>query len=61
MTKHTPPENAYEGTYRIVTACFDRDGTRIEPEGVCPVYKTGSIWLTFSIVKPAIGNTHVDM
>lgn len=50
-----------EGTYRIVTACFDRDGNRVEPEGVCPVYDTGSAWPTFSIVKPAIDNTRVDM
>ncbi len=50
-----------EGTYRIVTACFDRDGNRVEPEGVCPVYDTGSVWPTFSIVKPAIDNTRVDM
>ena len=49
-----------EGTYRIVTACFDRDGNRVEPEGVCPVYDTGSTWPTFSLVKPAIDNTRVD-
>ncbi len=54
-------EDTGEGTYRIVTACFDRDGNRIEPEGVCPVYDTGSVWPTFSIVKPAIDNTRVDM
>ena len=48
-------------TYKIVTACFDRDGNRIEPEGVCPVYDTGSAWPTFAIVKPAIDNTRVDM
>ena len=50
-----------EGTYRIVTACFDRDGNRVEPEGVCPVYDTGSAWPTFTLVKPAIDNTRVDM
>ena len=50
-----------EGTYRIVTACFARDGNRVEPEGVCPVYDTGSVWPTFSIVKPAVDNTRVDM
>lgn len=50
-----------EGTYRIVTACFDRDGNRVEPEGVCPVYETGSPWPTFALVKPAIDNTRVDM
>lgn len=44
-----------------MTACFDRDGNRVEPEGVCPVYDTGSVWPTFSIVKPAIDNTRVDM
>ena len=49
------------GTYRIVTACFDRDGNRVEPEGVCPVYDTGNPWPTFSIVKPAVDNTRVDM
>lgn len=58
----SPLENGgTEGTYRIVTACFDRDGNRVEPEGVCPVYDTGSVWPTFSIVKPAIDNTRVDM
>ena len=50
-----------EGTYRIVTACFDREGNRIEPEGVCRVYDTGSLWPTFALVKPAIDNTRVDM
>ena len=50
-----------EGTYRIVTACFDRDGNRVEPEGVCPVYDTGSVWPTFALVKPAVDNTRVDM
>lgn len=52
---------AEDGTYRILTACFDRDGNRVEPEGVCPVYNTGSTWPTFAIVKPAIDNTRVDM
>ena len=54
-------DDTSEGTYRIVTACFDRDGNRVEPEGICPVYDTGSPWPTFSIVKPAIDNTRVDM
>ena len=53
--------DASEGTYRIVTACFDSDGNRIEPEGVCPVYETGSAWPTFALVKPAVNNTRVDM
>lgn len=58
----SPLENGgIDGTYRIVTACFDRDGNRVEPEGVCPVYETGSTWPTFSLVKPAIDNTRVDM
>ena len=58
-----PPSSAGGGaeTYRIVTACFDRDGNRIEPEGVCPVYDTGSVWPTFTLVKPAVDNTRVDM
>ena len=50
-----------QGGYRIVTVCFDKDGNRVEPEGVCPVHETGSEWPTFSIVKPAIDNTRVDM
>lgn len=54
-------DDASGGAYRIVTACFDRDGNRVEPEGVCPVYDTGSIWPTFSLVKPAVDNTRVDM
>ena len=58
----SPLENGEtEGTYRIVTACFDRDGNRVEPEGVCPVYDTGSPWPTFALVKPAVDNTRVDM
>ena len=58
----SPLENGgTDGTYRIVTACFDRDGNRVEPEGVCPVYETGSAWPTFAIVRPAIDNTRVDM
>ena len=52
---------AAAGTYKIVTTCFDRDGNRVDPEGVCPVYETGSTWPTFSLVKPAIDNTRVDM
>lgn len=44
-----------------MTACFDRDGNRVEPEGVCPVYDTGSVWPTFALVKPAIDNMRVDM
>lgn len=40
----SPLENGgTEGTYRIVTTCFDRDGNRIKPEGACPAYETGSI------------------
>lgn len=54
-------DDANEGTYLIVTVCFDRDGNRIEPEGVCPAYDTGSVWPTFSIAKPAVDNTRVDM
>ena len=44
-----------------MTACFDRDGNRVEPEGVCADYDTGSAWPSFAIVKPAIDNTRVDM
>ena len=48
-------------TYRIVTVCFDDAGNVIEPAGVCAEYDTGSAFPTFSIVKPAVDNTRVDM
>ena len=55
------PYGGGEGdTYRIVTACFDRDGNMVSPEGVCPVYDTGSTWPTFAVVRPAVDNTRVD-
>lgn len=48
------------GAYRIVTACFDKNGREVRPEGVLPVYETGSVWPTFSIVRPAIDNARAD-
>ena len=48
-------------TYRIVTVCFDEDGRKIGVEGLCSEYDTGCPFPTFSIVKPAIENTRVDM
>ena len=50
-----------EPTYRIVTVCFDHEGNELSPVGVVPVYDTGSTFPTFSIVKPAVTNTRVDM
>lgn len=50
-----------EGTYRIVTVCFDHEGNVIEPAGVAPVFDTGCALPTFGIVRPAIANTRVDM
>jgi len=44
-----------------VTVCFDDEGRKIEPEGVCAEYDTGCPFPTFAIVKPAIENTRVDM
>ena len=41
--------------------CFDSDGNVIEPAGVCAEYDTGCAFPTFSIVKPAVDNTRVDM
>ncbi len=49
------------GTYRIDTVCFDAQGNQIEVDGILPSYETGSPFATFSIVKPAIDNTRVDM
>ena len=50
-----------EGAYKIVTVCFDQSGNQIAPVGVAPVCDTGSTFPTFSIVKPAVVNTRVDM
>jgi hypothetical protein len=50
-----------EPTYRIVTVCFDHEGNELAPMGILPTYETGSTFPTFSIVKPAITNTRVDM
>ena len=40
---------------------FDEDGNTVEPAGVCAEYDTGSTFPTFSLVKPAVDNTRVDM
>ena len=55
------PFQSCDGTYKIVTTLFDEDGNIIEPAGVCAEYDTGSPFPTFSIVKPAVDNTRVDM
>ena len=48
-------------TYRIVTVCFDEEGRKVEPEGICGEYDTGCPFPTFALVKPAVENTRVDM
>ena len=48
-------------TYTIKTVCFDEDGREIDVDGICAEYDTGCPFPTFSIVKPAIENTRVDM
>lgn len=50
-----------DGTYRIVTVCFDHEGNELAPVGVTPVFDTGCAFPTFGIVKPAVTNTRVDM
>lgn len=54
-------KNACEGSYRIVTVCFDQAGNVLEPEGVVGIVDTGYPCPTFAIVKPAVANTRVDM
>lgn len=49
------------GTYHIITVEFDEEGNVISPEGVVDDFDTVSAFPTFSIVKPAITNTRVDM
>ena len=55
------PSHGGADTYKIVTCLFDEDGNIVEPAGVCAEYDTGSPFATFSIVKPAVDNTRVDM
>ena len=50
-----------EGTYRIVTVCFDKDDNELAPMGIAAEYDTGCPFPTFGIVKPAVTNTRVDM
>ena len=50
-----------DGTYRIVTVCFDHEGNELAPVDVAPVFDTGCAFPTFGIVKPAVINTRVDM
>jgi hypothetical protein len=50
-----------DGTYRIVTVCFDHECNELAPVGVTPVYDTGCAFPTFGIVKPAVMNNRVDM
>ena len=49
------------GSYVIETVCFGEGGAVVEPAGVVGSYDRGSPWPTFSIVRPAIDNTRVDM
>lgn len=49
------------GTYVIETVCFDSAGNVIEPEGIISSYDTECPYATFSLVKPAVDNTRVDM
>ena len=56
-----PLSHGNEGTYRIITALFDEKGNIVEPPGLCAEYDTGSAFPTFTIVRPAIDNTRVDM
>ncbi len=53
--------NESEGSYRIITVCFDHEGNELAPVGVNPIYDTGCPFPTFGIVKPAVTNTRVDM
>ena len=50
-----------DGTYRIITICFDHEGNKLAPAGVAPAFDTGCAFPTFGVVKPAVTNTRVDM
>lgn len=49
-----------DGTYRIRTVCFDKDGWVVSVPGVADEVITGSAGPTFGIVRPAVPNTRVD-
>ena len=40
---------------------FDEEGNEVQPEGICAECDTGCPFPSFSLVKPAIENTRVDM
>ena len=50
-----------DGTYRIVTVCFDHERKELAPVGVAPVFDTGCAFPTFGIVKTSVTNMRVDM
>lgn len=50
-----------DGTYRIVTVCFDHEGNELAPVGILSIYDTGCPFPTFGIVKPAVASTWMDM
>lgn len=49
-----------DGTYRIRTVCFDKDGRIVSVPGVADEVVTGCSSPTFGIVRPAVPNTRVD-
>lgn len=62
-TIHQPQEHLLgeHGTYVIRTACFDENGAEVRLPGVVDEWDSGSEWPTFSIVRPAVDNTRVDL
>lgn len=49
-----------EGTFIIMTVCFDKDGREASVPVVFPEVETGSSFPTFGILRPAVPNTRVD-
>lgn len=50
-----------ENGYRFIAVCFDEQGNIVTPESICSIVDTGCTFSTFAIVKPALGNTRVDI
>lgn len=48
-----------DGTYRIRTVCFDKDGHEVRVPGVADELGTGSMGPILGIVRPAVPNTRV--
>lgn len=50
-----------DGGYHIMTALFDAEGRRVQPDGIIPDLATGQPLPTFCLVRPAVDNLVADV